>query len=108
MNNMLITFDILDYGGDVPANLQSLVLHLIYDVNMYLTFKYIIVTDDHRTDDTVSTTYVRVASMETVRISLMYVPFNGLDILAAHPKNTYLTMTITEKHFILCGPEFRL
>ena len=49
MNNVLIVFDILDEFEDVPANMNSLEVHLLFFIKFYLTRKSILVTDVHRT-----------------------------------------------------------
>ena len=83
MKNVLITFDILDEGEDLPVNLKSLGVHLVLDVKMDLTHKTRLVAHGRRIEDPVRTTYAGVASRETVRIALTYAALNGLDILAA-------------------------
>ena len=45
MNNVLITFDILDKGDDTPANLKLLGVHLLFDGNMDLIRKARLLTD---------------------------------------------------------------
>ena len=48
MKNVLIAFDILDEFEDVPENLKSLGLHLVFDVNMYSTHKEILMVEGNR------------------------------------------------------------
>ena len=43
-----------------------------------------------------------------MRITLTYAALNDVDITAADIKNAYLQAPSSEKHFIICGPEFEL
>ena len=45
---------------------------------------------------------------EIVRIALTYDTLNGLDVFAWDIQNTYFQRLSSEKHFIICGPEFGL
>ena len=106
MNNLLIICDIFDKVQDVPDNMKSLGVHLTFDVSMNLTYKARIVAYGNRSENRVRTTYEVVVSRETVSIVLTYSDLNGLDIISDDIQNSYITATNTEKHFIVCGPEF--
>ncbi len=62
--------------------------------------------DGHRTPDPTTSAYAGVVSQESVRVALTYAALMGLDVMAANIQNAYLQAPSSEKHFILCGPEF--
>ena len=45
---------------------------------------------------------------ESVIITLTYTALNHLDLCACDIQNAYLQIPSSEKHFIICGPEFGL
>ena len=47
-------------------------------------------------------------SRESIRIALTYDSLNVLAIFGANIQHTYLQAPNSEKHFIICGPEFGL
>ena len=49
-----------------------------------------------------------MVSRESVHIALTYATLNGIDVVAADIKNAYLQAPSSEKHYIICGPEFRI
>jgi hypothetical protein len=42
----------------------------------------------------------------SIRIALTYVALLGLPVLGVDIQNAYLQAPSSEKHFIICGPEF--
>ena len=68
------------------------------------------VKDGHRTPDPLTSGYAGVVSRESVRIALTYAALNGLDVWAADTdiQNAYLQAPTSEKHYVICGPEFGL
>jgi hypothetical protein len=106
MGNVLIAFDILEEGEELPGNLKKLGVHLIFDVKMDLTRKARLVADGHKTPDPITSTYAGVVSRETVRIAMTYAALHGLKILAADIQNAFLTAPTSEKFYVICGPEF--
>ena len=99
IKNMLITFYILDRGENVPANLNSPIVHLVFDVNTKLTHKARSLADGNSTKEPVGTAYSGVVSRKKNRIALTNIYLNGLYILADDIQNTYLTAPTTNKHF---------
>ena len=106
MKNILIAFDFLSEGEEVPANLKKLGVHLIFDVKMDMTRKARLVAEGHKTMDPEWSTYAGVVSRETVRIAFTYAALHGLNVLAADIQNAYLTAPTSEKFYIICGIEF--
>lgn len=66
------------------------------------------VKDGHRTPDPLTSGYAGVVSRESVQIALTYAALNGLDVWAAYIQNACLQAPTSEKHYVICGPEFGL
>ena len=64
------------------------------------------VKDGHKTEDTDGSRYAGVVSRDSVRIALTYAALNDIDVWAADIRNAYLQAAPSEKHYIICGPEF--
>ena len=64
------------------------------------------VKDGHRTPDPTTSAYAGVVSRESIRIALTYAALNGIAVKAADIRNAYLQAPSSEKHYIVCGPEF--
>jgi len=64
------------------------------------------VKDGHLTPDPEGSTYAGVVSRESIRIALTYAALNGIDVMAADIQNAFLQAPLTEKHYVVCGPEF--
>ena len=62
--------------------------------------------DGHRTADPLGTNYAGVVSRDSVRIAFTLAAMNGLDICAADIQNAYIQAPTSEKHYVICGPEF--
>ena len=64
------------------------------------------VKDGHRTVDPIGLNYAGVVSRDSVRIAFTITALNGLDICAADIQNAYIQAPTSEKHYVICGPEF--
>jgi hypothetical protein len=64
------------------------------------------VAGGHKTDTPHAMTYASVVSRESVRIALTLAALNGLDVKMADIENAYMTAPITERVWIVLGPEF--
>ena len=64
------------------------------------------VKDGHKTLDSTMSSYAGVVSRESNRICLTYAALLGLPVIDGNVKNAYLQEPSTEKHFIICVPEF--
>ena len=106
MANVGIAFEILGEGEKAPPGWHKASGHLIFDVKMDFTRKARWVKDGHRTPDPTTSAYAGVVSRESVRIALTHAALMGLDVWAADIQNAYLQAPSSEKHFIICGPEF--
>ena len=105
MKNAAIAFDILE-SQEVPKGYVKTTYHIIFDVKMDFSRKARIVADGHKMPEPSVSPYAGVVSRETVRIAFTYAALNDLDICAADIKNAYLQAPNSEKHYIVCGPEF--
>lgn len=105
MSNASIAFDIQE-SPDPPRGYIKTTYHMIFDVKMDFTRKARIVADGHKMPTPSISPYAGVVSRDTVRIAFTYAALNDLDICAADIKNAYLQAPNSEKHYVICGPEF--
>ena len=103
-----VAFKVLDDHEELPVGYTPTSGHLIWDVKMNFTRKARWVKDGHKTPDLDSNKYAGVVSRESVRIALTYAALYDIQVLAADIRNTYLQAPTSEKHYIVCGPEFGL
>ena len=108
MENLKVAFDILPEGSKPPPGYKPSSGHLVFDVRMTLERKARWVKDGHKTPEPEESTYAGVVSRESVRIAFTYAALNDLPICAADIQNAYLQAPASEKHYIICGPEFGL
>ena len=108
MKDLKIAFDILPDGRDSPPMYRQASGHMIFDVCMTLERKARSVKDGHRTPEPDWCTFAGVISRESIRIALTYASLHGLPVFGADIQNAYLQAPTTEKHYIICGPEFGL
>ena len=108
MHNVGIAFSVLDAGQEAPVGWSKESGHIIYDVKMDFTRKARWVLEGHKTANPIGSTYAGVVSRESVRIALTYAALNELDVTAADIRNAYLQAPSSQKHYIVCGPEFGL
>ena len=106
MGNVQIAFDIYPDYKELPPGYRKASGHIIFDVRMTLERKARWVKDGHKTPQPDWSTYAGVVSRETIRISLTYAALNRLPVCGADIQNAYLQAPASEKHFIVCGPEF--
>ena len=64
--------------------------------------------DGNKTPSPGGSAHAGVVSRESVRITFTCAVLNGLDVFTADVRNTCLQSSSSEKHFVTCGPEFRL
>jgi hypothetical protein len=66
------------------------------------------VKDGHKTPDSTTSSYAGVVSRESIQIALTYAALHGLPVISGDIQNAYLQAPSSEKHFIICGPEFKI
>ena len=109
ISNSRISFE--QYDGD-PNDLISyreIERHIIFDIklseNVRRKSRY--VSGGRRTNPPAVVTYISVVSRYSVRIALLFVGLNDLDILSGDIQNIYVTAPNKEKVYCSVGPEFR-
>jgi hypothetical protein len=109
MYNVLVAFKILEENEHLPVGDTKSSGHMVFDVKMDFTRKARwVILDGQKHPDPESSSYAGVVSRESVRIALTFAALNDLDVLAADIRNAYLQVPTSEKHYIICGPEFGL
>ena len=66
------------------------------------------VKDGHRIPEPKQSTFSGVVSRDSVRIALTCASLKDLPICACDIQNAYFHAPSSEKHCVVCGPEFRL
>ena len=108
MFNMGIAFEVLEEKQSAPPGWSKVTGHLVWDVKMDFTRNARWVLDGHKTPDPIGSTYAGVVSRESIRIAFTYAALNGLDVFAADIRNAYRQAPSSQKHYIMCSPEFGL
>ena len=106
MYNIGVAFDILEDGKTAPAVYTKVSGHLIWSVKMDFMREARWVLDDYKTPDPVGSKYAGVVSQESVQIAFTYAALNDLDVCMADIRNAHLQSPTSQKHYIICGPEF--
>jgi hypothetical protein len=106
MSNVYVAFEILGPGMKAPPGWHKASGQLIFDVKMDFTRKARWVKDGHKTLDSAMSSFAGVVSRDSICIALAHVALLGLPVLGADIRNAYLQAPSSEKHFIICGPEF--
>ena len=106
MTNLMIAFEIQEGGRKAPPGWFKATGHIIFDVKMDFTRKARWVKDGHKTPNSTTSSYAGVVSRESIRIGLTYAALHGLPVIGGDIQNAYLQAPSSEKHFIICGPEF--
>jgi hypothetical protein len=106
MRNLNIAFEYLELGEKAPPGWFKATGHIVFDVKMDFTRKARWVKDGHKTPNSTTSSFAGVVSRESIRIGLTYAALLGLPVIGGDIQNTYLQAPSSEKHFIVCGPEF--
>ena len=64
--------------------------------------------DGQKTQNPENSTSAGILSRESVRIALLGASLNGLSVCACDIQHAYLQVPSSEKHYVICGPEFGL
>ena len=108
MYNVGVAFELLPKDKRVPVGYGLASVHMVFDVRMTFERKARLVLDGHRTGTPEGSTHAGVVSRDSVRIAFTYATLNGLNVCAGDIRNAYLQAPTSEKHYIVCGPEFGL
>jgi hypothetical protein len=106
MGNVCIAFEILGQNAKAPPGWFKASSHLIFDVEMDFTRKARWVKDGHKSPDSKTSSFARVVSHDSIQIALTHAALLDLPVMGADIRNAYLQAPSSEKHFIICGPEF--
>ena len=108
MKNVHVDFEL--YNGDLSnfKRYEPVGTHLIFGIKLGKKncIKVRCIGDGHRTEIPSSVTYSYVVSRDSVRIGLLIVALNELDIKCADIQHAYLTAPCAEKLYMWAGPEF--
>ena len=108
MHDVGVAFEILEDNASMSMGDKKVTGHLVFDVKIDFTSKAWWVIDGHKTPSPAGSTYAGVISRESAKIAFIYVALNGVDVLTANIRNAYLQAPTSEKHFIICDPEFEI
>jgi hypothetical protein len=108
VNELWVALDVLADDAPLPPGYTKATGHIIFDVKMDFRRKARWVKDGHKTPEPTTSNYAGVVSRESVRIAFTYAALMGLPVMAADIRNAYLQAPTSEKHYIVCGPEFGL
>ena len=106
MGNVCVAFEILGPNAKAPPGWYKASGHIIFDLKMDFTRKARWVKDGHKTPDSSTSSFAGVVSQDSIRIALTHAALLGLPVIGADIRNAYLQAPSSEKHFIICGPEF--
>ena len=106
MKNVLIAFDIMEDGDEIPPGYQQIDCHVVWDIKSDFTRKARMVAGGHMTEPPAAITYASVVSRESVRIAFMLAALNDLDVSCADATNAYLNAPAAELCWTTLGPEF--
>ncbi len=108
MGNVGVAFEILGPNAKAPPGWFKASGHIVFDIKMDFTRKARWVKDGHKTPDSLTSSFAGVVSCESIRIALTYAALQRIPVMGADICNTYLQAPSSEKHLIICGPEFGL
>ena len=93
---------------NITPGYQQIKCHMIFNVKLGQNFrrKARLVIGGHTTETPTSLTYSSGVSRDLVRIILLIVALNGLQVMACDIQNAYLTANCHEKIWTYAGPEF--
>ena len=108
MLNIVISFIILEDDEPPPSSYNKASGYIIFDVKMDFTRKAWWVKYGHQTPDPESLSYAGVLSRESIWILLAHSAMHAFPVTVANLLNAYLQAPTSEKHYIICGPDFGL
>ena len=109
MKNVRPAFEVWEKDiSQIPPGYQQIKCHMVFDVKMgeNIRRKARFVAGGHTTETPSTLTYSSVVSRDSVRIILLVVALNGLNIIACDIQKAYLTADCCEKIWTIAGPEF--
>ena len=104
--NIGVAFDILENDQSLPIGYTKTSGHIVFDVRMDFTQKARYVKNGNLTPRTLDSNFAGVVLRECVQISFAYAAMNDFNVWACDVQNAYIQAPSSEKHYIICGPEF--
>ena len=89
--------EVRKWNVDDMYGYQEIKCHVIFEMNMYFTWKARLVANGSKTEAPVSLTYSRVVSRESVRLVFWITALNDLDVTAYDIGNAYINAPCKEK-----------
>ena len=107
MENVRVAFKVLPDGKSVPIGHQFVQCHMVFDIKMEdFRCKARLVAGGHMTKAPATITYASAVMRETVRIALIIITLNELEIKLSDILTAYVQAFVTEKVWTTLGPEF--
>ena len=109
MKNVRLAFEVWEKDiSQIPPSYQQIKCLMVFDVKMGENFhrKAQFVVGGHTTEAPLTLTYLSIVSRDSVRIILLVVALNGLNIMACDIQNAYLMADCREKIWTIARPEF--
>ena len=107
MENVRVAFEVLPDGESIPIGHQFVQCHMVLNIKMEDSIqKARLVAGGHITKAPATIKYSNIGSREIVRIALIIVTLNDLEIKSGDILNEYVQAPITEKAWTTLGPEF--
>ena len=89
----------------MPLGWNNVTGNMVFRVKMDFTRKARWVLDGRDNLDPEVTLYYEVFSREIIMIALTYAALNGLDMVVANIRNACLKFSLSQKEYIVYGPE---
>ena len=106
MGNIDPCIDIIPEGKDPPPGYKFIRTNIVFDIKMDFTRKARFMDDGSTMEVPSEFTFASVVSQASVRLALLYMALNDLDILSANVAAAYLNAPVREKVYSRCGLEF--
>ena len=106
MEDIGIAFKVLEEDEHLSVGYKKSIGRIIFTVNMDFTCKAVWVKDGYCTPNLTMPNYAGVVSRESIHILLTHADIHRVSMKEADIRNAYLQVPSSEKHYIICGPEF--
>ena len=108
MKNVRIAFEVFEGDTAELKDYEHISGHLIFDIKLGENFsrKARFVADGYKASTPNTVTYSSVASKDSIRLFLLVVALNDIEVQSADVQNAFLTAPVLEKMWMVAGPEF--
>ena len=108
IENLKVTFDILQDGSKTPFVCNKASGYFVFDTSMTLGWKDRWEKDGNVAPEPEWSDFAGVVSRESTRIALTHAALKGMPFCDCDTQNAYLKAHYSEKHYVICGPQFVL